>query len=180
MSKSPIIREVAIGDCRLFGFEPRAVIYAFEKDGVTKYVGSTVNAINQRLRAHLRSADEGSDTDVHNWIREVGSVFDVRCLEYVAASDRDEAERRWIAHFGLSNLVNMTDGGLGLSGYRPTEDRNRAIAKRLRKGAHFNCEQCGAQFWRKPRDIKKGHNRFCSRSCYQQWQRGKPKGVRHE
>lgn len=169
-------REERIGDCRLFGFEPRAVIYAFEKNGHVEYVGSTVNPINQRLRAHLRAAEEGSDISVHAWIRDVSGVFDVRCLEYVSASDRDQAERNWIAKFGLTNLRNMTDGGTGLSGYKPTEDRNKKISDRLRKGQFFNYEECGAEFWRKPRDIKRGHNRFCSRGCYQIWQRGKPKG----
>lgn len=170
-----IKKEVVIGDCRLFGFEPRAVIYAFEKCGEIKYIGSTVNPINQRLRAHLRASEEGSETLVHSWIREVSGVFDVRCLEYVPASQRDEVERRWIKKIGLENLLNMTDGGLGLSGYKPTEDRNKRISDRLRKGSFFFCEQCGAEFWRKPRDIKRGHNRFCSRECYQIWQRGKPK-----
>lgn len=39
------------------------------------------------------------------------------------------------------------------------------IAAALRTGAHFACETCGASFWRKRKDIKRGHNRFCSRAC---------------
>lgn len=177
MTEAAIKKEVTIGDCRLFGFEPRAVIYAFQSGGEVKYVGSTVNPIGQRLRAHLRAAEEGSDIAVHSWIRSVGSSFDVQCLEYVPASKRDEAEKRWILRFGLENLLNMTNGGLGLSGYKPTEDRNKKISDRLKKGAVFSCEECNSEFWRKPRDIKRGHTRFCSRACYQNWQRGKPKGC---
>ena len=152
------------------------MIYAFEDSGTVVYVGSTVNPIRQRLRAHLVAAKEGSEINVHKWIRENGGRFDVRCLEYVDAAERDQAEKRWIEHFQSESLLNMTDGGIGLSGYQPTKDRTKKISDRLRKGAYFDCEQCGQEFWRKPRDIKRGHNRFCSRACYQVWQRGKPKG----
>jgi hypothetical protein len=45
----------------------------------------------------------------------------------------------------------------------------------VRKGAYFDCEVCGRSFWRQPSAIKKGQNKYCSRECYQESQRGKPK-----
>lgn len=170
-----IKKDVTIGDCNLIGFEPRAVIYAFRKDGVITYVGSTTNAMHQRLRAHLNAAATGSDTRVHQWIRSVDGSFDVVCLAYVPAHERDMAETHWIKVHRTKFLRNMTDGGKGLSGYRPTKDRNKKISDSKKKGAFFNCIECDDPFWRKPRDIKRGHNKFCSRGCYQVWQRGKTK-----
>ena len=45
----------------------------------------------------------------------------------------------------------------------------------LCKGNYFDCIQCGTSFWRKPSQIKKGQNKFCSKRCYQEWQKGVPK-----
>jgi len=42
-------------------------------------------------------------------------------------------------------------------------------------GKYFNCIICGTQFWRKPYAIKKGDNKFCSKSCYFKWQKGRPR-----
>lgn len=169
------MREERIGGCELIGFSPRAVIYAFEKDGVVTYVGATRATIRSRVRAHLAEAANGSEVAVHRWIRSVGAEFTVRCLEYVSVDVCDDAEKRWITHYSGPHLQNMTDGGKGLSGYKPSEDRNRKIGFKLQKGSHFDCEVCGSQFWRKPRDIALGNNRFCSRGCYQDFQRGRPK-----
>lgn len=58
--------------------------------------------------------------------------------------------------------------------------RGRKIGKALRRGRYLHCEVCGEKFWRKPRDIKKGDCRFCSRSCYFVWQRGQPKRMSAE
>jgi len=43
------------------------------------------------------------------------------------------------------------------------------------KGKYFNCLVCNAEFWRQPCRIKSGDCKFCSRECYQQWQKGRPK-----
>lgn len=37
--------------------------------------------------------------------------------------------------------------------------------------------ECGVQFWRKPSAIAAGEAKFCSRACYQEWQKGKPKAI---
>jgi hypothetical protein len=46
-----------------------------------------------------------------------------------------------------------------------------------RNGAIFGCWICGKPFYRKLRDIKKGDNKFCSRECYFEWQKGKSKTI---
>ena len=44
-------------------------------------------------------------------------------------------------------------------------------------GNFFDCIVCGSKFWRKPCAIKKGENKFCSKKCYQLWQKGKKKNI---
>jgi len=51
-------------------------------------------------------------------------------------------------------------------------------AKSKRKGNNFNCLNCGNMFWRSPSNIKNGNNKFCSKKCYQIWQKGKIKSSR--
>ncbi len=51
----------------------------------------------------------------------------------------------------------------------------RALAKR--RGSFFKCILCGREFWRKPFDIKKGNNKYCSKACYFEGQKGKSKDV---
>lgn len=62
-----------------------------------------------------------------------------------------------------------------LLGIKRSPELVERSAKNNRRGANFNCEVCEAQFWRQPSAIKKGQNRFCSRECYQAWQKGRPK-----
>jgi len=50
-----------------------------------------------------------------------------------------------------------------------------AGAEKLKKGSFFDCLSCSAKFWRRPSEIKKGQNKYCSRKCYQDQQVGKPK-----
>lgn len=55
------------------------------------------------------------------------------------------------------------------------KERAAKISASNRRGSFFHCLVCYAQFWRQPLEIKKGNNKFCSKECYQVWQRGKTK-----
>ena len=160
---------------RLIGFTASVSIYALEFAGVVRYVGSTTQPIKHRLRAHIITAQAGSDLPVHIWMRENTFSFDVRLLDTVPPSERVESEKRWVSDMG-PDLLNVTDGGQGMSGnkFAGTIHAER-IAAKLRTGSDCVCETCSAIFWRKLRDIKLGHIRFCSRRCYQAWQRGRAK-----
>jgi len=56
-----------------------------------------------------------------------------------------------------------------------TEIHKQRISEAHKKGQHFNCLICFKEFWRKPFDIKKGNNKFCSKKCYFIWQKGRNK-----
>ncbi|MEC9268502.1 MAG: hypothetical protein VX464_20755 [Pseudomonadota bacterium] len=172
-------RKEVIGDCTLsrvtfIGFERLVSVYAIESDDVV-YVGSTLQPIKHRIRAHILTAKAGSNLPIHGWMREHNFAFSVRLLDRVPEPNRVVAEKHWIAHFG-GGLLNLTDGGGGLSGHLfAGSEHSQKIASSLRKGRVFSCLECGDEFWRKPRDVRLGHTKFCSRLCYQHWQRGRPK-----
>lgn len=170
-----------IGDCcgvpvTFVGDRAVVTIYGIRgaRDGPLVYVGSTAQLLKDRIRAHVLAGKNGSDLPVHKWMREHQSGFVVEVLEHTDASRREDRERFWV--FSNSGLLNLTDGGRGMSGHKfaGSEHADR-IAKALRSGRVFDCLQCGDSFWRKPRDIRMGNNKFCSRGCYQTWQRGRPK-----
>jgi len=163
-------------DGELIGFESEATIYAIQVCGEVVYVGSTVQRIKHRIRAHVLDSKKGSVLPIHEWMRKQNYKFDVRCLERVPEQSRHAAEKRWIDHYGFG-LLNLTDGGAGLPGHNfAGSGHAQKIRDKLRRGSNCTCEVCGTSFWRKPRDMKLGHCRFCSRKCYQEWQRGRPKG----
>jgi hypothetical protein len=61
--------------------------------------------------------------------------------------------------------------------FKNPEARAAKVAEKLRRGAFFPCTICGKQFWRKPCAIKKGDNKFCSKSCYFTWQKGRKRSA---
>lgn len=140
------------------------------KTGDVRYVGKTARTPWQRVRAHSYKAKRSARLPVHRWLRkhmEMGNPFHIRHLERVRPGDDWAArEMYWISHFRANGqLLNLTDGGEGLSGLPKTAEHREKIAAAMRKGNTFVCERCGKEFWRKRSDIIHQHNKFCSRSC---------------
>ncbi|OYW60023.1 MAG: hypothetical protein B7Z31_04820 [Rhodobacterales bacterium 12-65-15] len=176
-----ILKDVRIGNQR------EVLIYALTEPGtdVVRYVGKTVRSARKRHSEHIFNAlQKGSRLPVHNWIRKQYARGAWSCMWHLEnvphGEDWAERERYWINKFRDDGhkLLNLTNGGDGLPGLPRPQAVRDAIAAKLRTGAQFDCERCGTSFWRKQRDIKAGHNRFCSKPCYQSWQIGKPKGVK--
>jgi hypothetical protein len=163
----PVMRKEVIGGKRVSFYEaPRTVtVYAISNPaGEPVYVGSTTQALRLRIQAHIRDARIGSPTPIHDWIRAVHD-FDVIVLEKdIPESARAIREQYWVSQY--SGLLNSTDGGPGGSGSEWSAERKERLAAAIRTGASFPCQQCGAQFWRKQKEIRLGQNKFCSRKCY--------------
>lgn len=166
------------------GGQRDVLIYALTYPGTDKvrYVGKTVRSPRKRHNEHIMAAMRGNPRlPVHRWIASLYRRGLWSCLWHLERISESEdwaaRERHWIEKFRSEghDLLNLTDGGEGLSGHSHTAEAREAIASKLRKGAWFKCQQCESQFWRKPRDIKAGSNKFCSKPCYQKWQVGKPK-----
>lgn len=169
------------------GGQRQVLIYALTYPGtdVVRYVGKTVRSPRKRHNEHIMAAMKPRPRlPVHRWIKSLYRRGMWSCLWHLERVNEHEdwaaRERHWIEKFRADGhaLLNLTDGGDGLPGHTRSQKTRDAIASGLRKGDFFDCETCGTQFWRKPRDIKMGNNRFCSKRCYQAWQIGKPKGKR--
>jgi len=135
-----------------------------------RYVGKTVQYIHERHKAHIRAAKRGSQLPVHYWIRKKIALQErlaVLHLEFVYGSQWAHRESWWIEKFRADGhqLLNLTNGGEGLSGHSPSESHRQKIAEALRTGGEFVCVACGTKFWRKANQIRKGQNKFCSRLC---------------
>lgn len=145
-----------------------------------RYVGKTIQYLHQRQKAHIRAAKAGKRLPVHYWLRKQmasGQRFAIRLLEY-ARDDWAARERYWIERLRREgDLLNMTLGGEGLAGHTFSAEHRERIAAALRTGAYCSCLQCGATFWRKANEVAKGENKFCSKSCYFAWQRGRTKRM---
>lgn len=154
-----------IGDCTVKISNDVVVtqIYAVSgDDGVVQYVGSTIHSIKRLMAKHISEARDGSELPFHAWLRDQSTVtVDVKEVAYGRSA---ALEQKWVRK--LKPLLNLTDGGPGMSGHRfaGTEHAKR-IQSAVRSGAHFDCHRCGAKFWRKRVEIQKGHNKFCSRIC---------------
>lgn len=179
-----IRREVIIGECagirvEFVGYEKTVIIYAILPIGseAPVYVGSTSQSLRNRIRGHVLDARAGSPLPIHGWIRANYTGFRVEVLEHCDGDDatRSQREQHWVAQF--DGLLNVTDGGQGASGTVWSAERRLRVAAAKRSGGTFACNQCGSEFWRKRREIEKGHNKFCSRKCYQHSIKGKTRPI---
>lgn len=151
-----------------------------------RYIGKTVQYLHQRHKAHIRDARRGGKRPVNYWLRKQiasGQRLAIKLLEYVpAGEDWSARERHWIAAYRAehADLLNICDGGEGLPGLNFTPEHRAKIAAALRAGNLFSCEICDKQFWRKPKEIKLGNCRFCSRACYAKSLKNVPRAVPSE
>jgi len=107
-------------------------VQAMESDEY-RYVGLTTKTITRRKAEHFTAAARGRKTPFADWLRKHPSreavYFDP--LELVMGDDLDElgrAEQRWIAQLREDGhrLLNLTDGGLGPTGYTWTPEMRTA------------------------------------------------------
>lgn len=105
--------------------------------GAVRYVGATTNALRVRLHHHTMAAKGRRKSKLALWFKsllDVGSMPAAEAIETVPADgDWPEAEKRWIAHFRAegADLVNSTDGGPGINGFKASAELRRAVTARL-------------------------------------------------
>jgi hypothetical protein len=116
-----------------------------------RYVGVAVNP-EYRLRRHLKDGDDKRRTHKRNWIRSVqrdGGVVSWMTLAtadtYAEAFSLERALIRQYRSLG-ARLLNSTDGGEGVVGYRFTDERRKQISEwaKSRKGKIYRSEAARA------------------------------------
>jgi predicted GIY-YIG superfamily endonuclease len=104
------------------------------RDGRIRYVGKT-NNVKQRLCGHVQEALHSRERNHRlNWIRslvECGQMPQL-CILEEGTGDWKVAEKKWIAQFRQAGyeLVNATDGGEGVEGWRPSAEHCARISAR--------------------------------------------------
>lgn len=148
-----------------------------------RYIGKTIRPLMDRLKQHICQA-KLARLPIHRWIVKVinscGEAPTIKLIETVDKGKNWQArESFWIAYYkGLGHkMLNLTSGGKGLCGLKLSEEHKRKIALAHFKGEEFNCINCKNPFVRKQSEILRGENKFCSRACYQKWQKGRTKNA---
>ncbi len=109
-----------------------AIIYALldpESDDV-KYIGKTVRYLSQRYALHIWLANKSKDKSKDKKTQWMKSMLNckkrpkIKIIEKVSLEQGDEREQFWIKHYKEMGavLVNSTNGGRGIAGFRHTEE----------------------------------------------------------
>ena len=117
------------------------------RTGEVRYVGWTGDP-KKRLRAHLTEARDTASwrgrNYKSNWIRSLIRLGIKPSFRVVALLEADEArwaEIKYIASLRMhgARLVNTTDGGEGMRGYKPSEETRRRLSE-AQRGKHHTPE----------------------------------------
>lgn len=109
------------------------------RDQQLRYVGKTITTLAARLRQHVSDAIRGRvSIKRFTWIREL--ALDSRAPEIVELESVDgdswrEAEQFWISYYRFigARLVNATNGGDGIVGFRHSDDSKRQQSESMRR-----------------------------------------------
>lgn len=115
------------------------VIYGFRLMGSAefRYVGLTTTSMRRRTQQHFKKAAADVKNPFYDWLRkhDESEIF-VQSLEVVTSypADLGVAEKRWIELFHAEGhrLLNLTEGGLGPTGYVWTDEQRKAAGDRAR------------------------------------------------
>ena len=123
--------------------ENKVYIYGLkcpEKD-IIRYVGKSKKP-KSRYSSHLSHTKAKRYDNIHlyRWIAKLlknGLKPELIILDTCIDDNWKEKEKEWIAKFGLSNLLNMNDGGIeppDNTGFKWTEEQKKNHPSHLRKG----------------------------------------------
>lgn len=91
----------------------------------TRYIGKTSNNPISRYNHHLYRAKKGYRSYVYCWIRGLllNGLKPIQIILEIVEGDGCDIEQKWIAHGREQGwkLTNLTDGGEGHLGYKPTQ-----------------------------------------------------------
>lgn len=93
------------------------------KDFKIRYVGKTICSLKKRLREHVQDSRR-HNTKVSRWIfGRIDQGYDILMQPIICNVNVSVWERRYIRKLRLKhfNLLNMTEGGEGIIGYKQTE-----------------------------------------------------------
>lgn len=107
-----------------------------ESDGKIRYIGKTILSLDRRLSNHLTEGRRGVKNRRCNWIRSVLSRGCIPRIQLIGEVEGDgcKEEIAWIEYFKNEgvDLVNGTNGGDGVNGWKPSKEIRTKISQALR------------------------------------------------
>lgn len=100
-----------------------------------RYIGQTTLALDLRLRLHINQARYNNRTAVQKWInRHVADGDSILMITLMADAAHNWDEQRFIAEYLAAGieLLNHTEGGGGVYGYKHTAEECLARGERVR------------------------------------------------
>ena len=119
---------------------------ASSSDGLIRYVGQTVDLLENRRKTHIRHARKYANRHLSCWIRKVIADGHEVCITLLEPhAPWNTSEIAWIAKLRGQgcDLVNATAGGEGALGVAWSEDRKRQMSEKI-AGRKKSPEHCAA------------------------------------
>lgn len=108
--------------------------------GSIRYIGKTSRPLRTRLLDHLSEARNGKQNHRCKWLRSVGLAVQIDLIEEVAGNGSAEEIALIAGLRGLGlKLVNGTDGGEGMLGFKVSEE-SRAKMRLAKLGRKHSAE----------------------------------------
>jgi|10_taG_2_1085330.scaffolds.fasta_scaffold120897_2 group I intron endonuclease len=105
------------------------------------YIGKTIQPLTRRKSDHIKSANNGSETNFHRAIRKYGvDSFKWELIrKYSTLEEMNNAEIKYISEYDtFKNGYNMTEGGDGGTTYRKGDELYNRIKHKLGKWPNGN------------------------------------------
>ena len=98
-----------------------------------RYVGKSVNPTARYSKHLFESKKKGKKNYLYCWIRSL-IIKDLKPLmEIIEYCDNwQEREKFWINYYSNEKLTNLSEGGVGSTGYKHTEEWKRAASERMK------------------------------------------------
>lgn len=111
-----------------------AEVYALirESDPTVRYIGWTSRTADKRFREHLTCRNNGTKTALYNWMRKYDDIYPIIVQSDLTDDDARQLEIDTIAKYGIDNLLNISTGGEGSSGFKHTEEHKKEVSKRFK------------------------------------------------
>ena len=106
-----------------------------------RYVGKTVKKLESRLALHIWRSNRTTRSKCCAWIRQLTKLGLRPIIEQIDLSGVEnwvEKEKFWIAHYRAltTDLLNSTDGGEGVHGYKHSPERLQKMREFMLENSH--------------------------------------------
>ncbi len=114
--------------CRVYG------LFSTQEPKHIRYVGQTIRSVDRRMKVHVYEAKKQKKRrPVLDWIRSVEKRgFEIGVVELNKKAKWNTSEEYYIAKLRKdgNKLLNLTDGGEGTLGWKPSQKWRKNVSKR--------------------------------------------------